>query len=1583
MVSINTNLSSFLVKQQLSKSTYSLNKAIERMTTGFKVNHASDNAANYSIIQNMSKDISAYDVAADNVAMGSDFSATAQDSLTLVSTHMERIRDLLSQAANGTYGEQSRKAIQSEIDARLAEVNRIFQSTEYNGVQMFNSAILPSTLNINIADLNLKAGSFDVNVDGVNYTINLAKEDSLYSIISKLQAVGVDADFNEESGVFTVELDASKITDNGTGFVDVLAMGSTDGYIAENLQTNEVHTILASANADSTLSSIGVTDGSFTIIDSEGNETTGVISVDATISELFNQLWTHQISGSINSSGVVTFDSPTGNHIGGALAEQLGINVDIVETEYQGLTINTTNTLTHSFVSNATADTTLDKLGVVAGESLIVKDNEGNDLYTFTADNDSIKNTALGELFNNLVDAGYLTNANVNNGVVSISSDINNYVTGSIASRFGITLIENDNPVTTGITQTSSNAITYNETKNANSNMKLAELGITSGDTFTIKDNSGANIYTFTADDISIQNITIGDFLDDLVSDGYLTTAELADGVISLSSNVNNYATGSIADKFGIKTNTENYSETIVTGIASTDAVTYVKTQMVSGSTTLADAGIEDGESLDVLNQNGLVIYRYTAYASLLNKDTLQDAFDALRDYIDISIDDGKISVSSDKYNYLSGDMADKLGINKEKQDISVTTGTSQTSSTSISYIRDGAIDKGILLESLGVQDGDSLSVRNNSGEVVYTYIANSESLQSDTLASITDFLSNMGYFENISITNGVISLSSEASNYITGEIADKLNIGVTTTDRYETVAISQTSSEAISGLSFYTTLSDLGLEEASFRIADGTVVNLNSTDYILSSFNAVGLNASISNEKITINGGVNNYIKDMSSDLAQALKIQVGEGASYEGTTNTYHYNTDSNPIIINGKYKMTTNTTLGDLGLSNATIETGKTTISLISTDSIYDKLQSAGLNVELANGILKIYEGSTYLKNMTSELAGVLNMQVGEGYTYNTSVHNYWVNPQTAQQSIQTTYTLTEDTTLADLGLNSETFTLNNNTVVSINSSESIYSKMQDAGLIVSLEDGIMTIDGDNDVYLKDISTNLANILKLQAGEGNSYTVNNYTIHTNSNSDSIKITSNNTLSTETTLGDLGMVSASFTMNDNTVINLNSSDSIYEKMQDAGLDVRVGIDGRLSIVGDNNSYIKSMSSNLADALKIQTGEGSTYEVSHNITHSNSNSKTQTYLSTATLTSANSSTYRMSDWGLKTNSKIYTNNEVINVSRTDTVATLISKLNQAGIGATVNDENGTLEIVNRDNAYITSADSALRSMLGFEAGEGKTYNSTTVTHRSDTTSKVLKESIKHTIAKDATEATLLKEFNTEELSIQGDLVFDMADGQKVVKITSDDTISSLIEKLKDIGIKAIFKNQSLSISGNKNSVLLLDNSSSTTSFLADLLGLEHTDKLEDITCSNDLNALADSIYADKFNTPEFLCIQAGIKGNDSDMIKMDMRLSLGRVTFNAADTKSASKGLDKIDELISKISAKQTEYGAFSNRMESAADSITIALQNLVSSRSTLQDADIAVESSNYIRAQILQQAAATLLATANQTPAIAIQLL
>ncbi len=140
VLSLNTNHLSSLVQNSLTASTAGLNSAIERLTTGFKINHAKDNAAGYSIVTQYSSKLSSYNVAQDNTAMGLDLITTATDSLSLITSHLQRMRDLAEQAANGTYGEDSLQAIQAEFTQRTNEIQRLLESTEYNGVQLFKQS---------------------------------------------------------------------------------------------------------------------------------------------------------------------------------------------------------------------------------------------------------------------------------------------------------------------------------------------------------------------------------------------------------------------------------------------------------------------------------------------------------------------------------------------------------------------------------------------------------------------------------------------------------------------------------------------------------------------------------------------------------------------------------------------------------------------------------------------------------------------------------------------------------------------------------------------------------------------------------------------------------------------------------------------------------------------------------------------------------------------------------------------------------------------------------------------------------------------------------------------------------------------------------------------------------------------------------------------------------------------------------------------------------------------------------------------------------------------------------------------------
>ena len=178
-LTINTNLSSMIVQSNLSKATSSLNNAIERMTTGYKINHASDNAAGYSITRNWETQLGSLDVAADNAATGADMMTTLEDTYSLVSSHLQRVRDLTEQAANGTYGSDSLKAIQSEITARLDEVDRIAANCEFNGLKMMDGSM---------GDINLQVGLYSSADSQITLDASLFEKGDIKSLFGEEKA---------------------------------------------------------------------------------------------------------------------------------------------------------------------------------------------------------------------------------------------------------------------------------------------------------------------------------------------------------------------------------------------------------------------------------------------------------------------------------------------------------------------------------------------------------------------------------------------------------------------------------------------------------------------------------------------------------------------------------------------------------------------------------------------------------------------------------------------------------------------------------------------------------------------------------------------------------------------------------------------------------------------------------------------------------------------------------------------------------------------------------------------------------------------------------------------------------------------------------------------------------------------------------------------------------------------------------------------------------------------------------------------------------------------------------------------------
>ena len=229
-LSINTNLSSKIVQSSLKTSTNALNRAIERMTTGFKINSAKDNAAGYSINTNMTTKIGAYQVAEDNASMGLNLLMTASDSLSLITSHLSRIRDLAEQASNGTYGYDSMRTIQSEVGARMSEISRIISTTEYNGIKLFEGE---------------SSGSTGSTGDFIEEVTPLTEEEAInqgYTVIKTADELQAMKDNLSGKYILMNDIDLSGYNWEAVGVDDVNPFTGElngNGYVISNLKINK------------------------------------------------------------------------------------------------------------------------------------------------------------------------------------------------------------------------------------------------------------------------------------------------------------------------------------------------------------------------------------------------------------------------------------------------------------------------------------------------------------------------------------------------------------------------------------------------------------------------------------------------------------------------------------------------------------------------------------------------------------------------------------------------------------------------------------------------------------------------------------------------------------------------------------------------------------------------------------------------------------------------------------------------------------------------------------------------------------------------------------------------------------------------------------------------------------------------------------------------------------------------------------------------------------------------------------------------------------------------------------------------
>ena len=149
-ITVNTNMAALTAQNALNKSTNKMNTAMERMTTGYKINSSKDDAAGLAVSTNLEYKMSSLKVAQNNAQMGASLLETTEGVMTTINDNLTRIRDLTEQAANGTYGSDALNAINTEIKARLTEITRVANSADFNGKKVLDGSMEDIVLQVGI-----------------------------------------------------------------------------------------------------------------------------------------------------------------------------------------------------------------------------------------------------------------------------------------------------------------------------------------------------------------------------------------------------------------------------------------------------------------------------------------------------------------------------------------------------------------------------------------------------------------------------------------------------------------------------------------------------------------------------------------------------------------------------------------------------------------------------------------------------------------------------------------------------------------------------------------------------------------------------------------------------------------------------------------------------------------------------------------------------------------------------------------------------------------------------------------------------------------------------------------------------------------------------------------------------------------------------------------------------------------------------------------------------------------------------------------------------------------------------------------
>ncbi len=263
---INTNTASINAQRNLMSTKLGLDRSLERLSSGFRINRAGDDAAGLAISENLKAQIRGLKQASRNAQDGVSLVQVAEGSLNEISSILIRLRELAVQAASDTIGPVERQFLNVEYDQLLSEIDRVADGTEFNGTQLLSGTgtILDFQVGTrndpNIDRLSFDASKADANAAalGMNLTSVADKASAQNSLSAIDQAIvsvsAMRADFGAiqnrlQSAISNMAVSVENLSAANSRIRDVDVAEETAELTRNNILLNAGTGVLAQANA--------------------------------------------------------------------------------------------------------------------------------------------------------------------------------------------------------------------------------------------------------------------------------------------------------------------------------------------------------------------------------------------------------------------------------------------------------------------------------------------------------------------------------------------------------------------------------------------------------------------------------------------------------------------------------------------------------------------------------------------------------------------------------------------------------------------------------------------------------------------------------------------------------------------------------------------------------------------------------------------------------------------------------------------------------------------------------------------------------------------------------------------------------------------------------------------------------------------------------------------------------------------------------------------------------------------------------------------------------------------------------------